>query len=329
LKKKILILFLIIIFFTPINCYGTDDVMSSQMDTLNISSFIKQGESYTKQAFPDLDGSSLLTSAIAGKVDNGTIFKNILYLFGKEVVTAITLLGTLLIIIVIHSILKSISENLGNESVSQIAYYIQYILIAALVMSSFAGIISMIKDSIANLVGLMNSLVPILLALLMATGNIASASFLEPAILFAVVFIGNTITVVILPITLVATTFGIVSNISDKIQIGKLATFFKSGITWFLGFVITVFVSIVSLEGTLTSSVDGITAKAAKATASTFIPVVGKALGDSVDTVLRLQFSFKECCWNCRYDYPNWNSDNANNKTCNTYNYISFCGCYL
>lgn len=81
--------------------------------------------------------------------------------------------------------------------------------------------------------------------------------------------------------------YGIVSNISDKIQIGKLSKFFKSGITWFLGFVITIFVAVVSLEGSLTSSVDGITAKGVKAV-SGFIPVVGKALGDSVDMVLRM-----------------------------------------
>ena len=69
-------------------------------------------------------------------------------------------------------------------------------------------------------------------------------------------------------------------------QIGKLSKFLKSGITWFLGLVITIFVSILSLEGTLTSNVDGLTAKGIKTATSTFVPVVGKALGDSVDMVL-------------------------------------------
>lgn len=62
--------------------------------------------------------------------------------------------------------------------------------------------------------------------------------------------------------------------------------FLKSSVTWFLGVIITIFVSILSLEGTLTSNVDGLTAKGIKAATSTFVPVVGKALGESVDTVL-------------------------------------------
>lgn len=66
----------------------------------------------------------------------------------------------------------------------------------------------------------------------------------------------------------------------------KLPKFLKSSITWFLGVIITVFVSVLSLEGTLTSNVDGLTAKGIKAATSTLVPVVGKALGESVDTVL-------------------------------------------
>ena len=69
-------------------------------------------------------------------------------------------------------------------------------------------------------------------------------------------------------------------------QIDKLSKFFKSSVVWVLGVVLTLFVGIVSLEGTLSSSVDGITAKTTKAAVSSFIPVVGKILGDAVDTVI-------------------------------------------
>ena len=49
---------------------------------------------------------------------------------------------------------------------------------------------------------------------------------------------------------------------------------------------LTIFVGLLSLEGTLSSGVDGLTAKTAKAAVSNFIPVVGKVLGDSIDTVI-------------------------------------------
>ena len=114
----------------------------------------------------------------------------------------------------------------------------------------------MMKESISNLVGFVNCIVPILLALMSATGSVTSVTLIQPLIIFAVVFIANTITLLVLPIALIATALGIVSNLSERIQIGKLSKFLKSGITWFLGVVITIFVSILSLEGGLTSNVD-------------------------------------------------------------------------
>ena len=104
--------------------------------------------------------------------------------------------------------------------------------------------------------------------------------------LFIITFIGNFIINVIIPIVLVSTALSIVSKISDRIQIDKLAKFFKSSVVWILGVVLTLFVSLLSIEGSLSSSVDGITAKTTKAAVSSFIPVVGKILGDAVDTVI-------------------------------------------
>ena len=153
-------------------------------------------------------------------------------------------------------------------------------------MSNFVVIIDITKTTLQSLVSFMNMLVPILITLITVTGSFVTANIVQPIILFAITFIGNIIMVVVLPILLIATVLGIVSNISDRIQIDKLAKYFKSGIVWFLGIVLTVFVGILSIEGTLTSSVDGVTAKATKAAVTNFIPIVGKILGDAVDTVM-------------------------------------------
>ena len=98
--------------------------------------------------------------------------------------------------------------------------------------------------------------------------------------------IGNLIQNFLIPSVLIVTTLSIISQIGDKVQINKLAKFFNSGIVWLLGVILTIFVGIISLEGTLSSSVDGITAKTTKAIVSSSIPIVGKILGDAVDSVL-------------------------------------------
>ncbi|MBO5413619.1 MAG: stage III sporulation protein AE [Clostridia bacterium] len=309
LKKTIIIFFIIMIF--PGTVQATNQLIESQLDALNLSSFIEEGEKYTKDIFEDVDIEELLKSAISGKINTKTLYSSILCLLGDEIVSSITIIGGILAIIAVHAILKNIGENIGNNSISQVAYYVEYILIVTLVMTSFTNVIDMVKTTITNLVGYINILIPLLLALVMTTGTTITASALQPVILGIIVFIGNGITLYVLPILLISTVLGIVSNLSDKIQIGKLSKMLKSSIVWVLGFVLTMFVSILSLEGTLTSSVDGLTIKGLKTASSTFIPVVGKVLGDSVDTVLRRDFSYKKCSRN------SWNNS-SNRNMCNS-----------
>ena len=290
--KKIVITVLLILIFLTHNTYATEeslsqeDIMQSQQEDLDINSFIDEADKYTDDIYEDIDMGELFSSAITGSIDNESILKSILKAIGGEVLDSITVLGSILVIIVIHSILKSLSDGLENKGIAQITYYVQYILIVTLIMTNFVQILDIVRESIQSLVGFMNSLIPIMITLMITTGSIVSANLIQPIILFLITFIGNFLTGIIIPLILVSTALGIVSKISDRVQVDKLSKFFKSSVVWILGVILTIFVGVVSIEGTLSSSVDGITAKTAKTAVSSFIPVVGKILGDAVDTVI-------------------------------------------
>lgn len=293
MKILINIITILILFITmPIsNASDTKDesnkeTMLEQQEEFGVGEFIDSAKEYTNDFFNEDELNDFFNSAIKGEVDNSSILKKILSLFGQEFVDSIKAVGSILVIIVIHSILKAISESLENESISKLIYYVQYILIVTIIMSSFSGIVKLVQDTTNNLVGFMNLLVPLLIALMLYTGSIATSGVLEPIILFMINFIGNIIQTIIIPGVLIFAGLVVISKISNNFQIGKLSKFFQSSIICFLGIVLTIFVGVVSLEGTLSSSVDGITAKTTKAVVSTAIPVVGKILGDAVDTVL-------------------------------------------
>lgn len=263
-----------------------ENEINTQEETFGINSFIQNSKQYTGSFFEDIDIQGILDSAIKGEVDNTVIYKKILNKLGSEVKTGLKSLACILAIIIIHSILKSISESLENDSISKLIYYVQYIAIVTIVMSNFSDIINLVKDTTTNLIGFMNTLIPVLISLMLYTGSITTTSILEPIILFMINFIGNLIQNVLVPLILIITAISIISKISDKVEIGRISKFLKSSTVWFLGTILTIFVGIVSLEGTLASSVDGITAKTAKAIVSSAVPVVGKILGDVVDSVL-------------------------------------------
>lgn len=284
---SIAILFIIIIIFPKkVFAETEEEIMDTTQEKFNINDFINEAQNYTGDFLEDVDLNNILSQAIQGKVDNKTIFQKILKLLGSEINTSLKTLISILVIIVIHGILKSITDNLENKNISQIIYFVQYILIVTLIMSNFTEIINLVKNTANDLVGFINMLMPLLLTLMIYTGSIATSSILEPVILFAINLIGNLIKDILIPVVFIIVIFSIISKISERIQIEKLSKFLKSSVIWGLGVILTIFVGVVSLEGTLSSSVDGITAKTAKTAVSTVIPVVGKILGDVVDSVL-------------------------------------------
>lgn len=284
--KKILILFIIFISVSTITIATNQEIMDSQKQALGISDFIEVSNKYISESFNNLDIKKIFEEAITGKIENGNIFNKVVNVIGKETKNAISNIGIILIVIIIHSILVSVSENLGNKSVSQIAYFVEYIIIITLVLNNFSDIINMVRESITNLVGFSNNLVPLMITLMLTTGAFVSVGAIKPILLFLINFIGNFIIDFILPLVIIATALSIISKISNKIKIDKFAKFLKSSSIWILGTIMTLFVTILSLEGTITSAVDGVTAKTTKAAVSTVIPVVGKILGDATDAVL-------------------------------------------
>ncbi|MCI8641466.1 MAG: stage III sporulation protein AE [Clostridia bacterium] len=286
--KKIILIILIIILKCSISYSANLDeqTIKDQQETFGIQSFIENSKEYSGEFFKDINIEDILNSAIKGKIDNSTIYKRILKLLGEEVQVGLKSLVSILVIIIIHSILKSISESLENDGISKLIYYVQYIAIVTVVMTNFSDVIQMVKITTDNLVGFINTLIPLLISLMLYTGSIATSSILEPIVLFLINFIGNMIQNILIPVILLVTSISIISKISDRVQVEKIAKFLKSSTIFFLGLALTIFVGVVSLEGTLSSSIDGITAKTAKTIVSTAVPVVGKILGDVVDSVL-------------------------------------------
>ena len=135
--KKIILIFILvlIILMLPTQVFAeNEEIMTSTQEKFNINSFLKDAKEYTGDFFEDVSITDMFNEAVQGKINNQTIYKKILKLLGQEVTSSLKVLISILVIIVIHGILKSITDSLENNNVSQIIYFVQYILIVTLIM---------------------------------------------------------------------------------------------------------------------------------------------------------------------------------------------------
>lgn len=265
---------------------ATNEMTMQQANSFGIPAFLNQSREYTKEAFPDLDLNSVFESGIQGKLNVAGFGGFVINILGDELKAGISGIIAILVVIIIHSVLKAVIENLANTNCGQIAYFVEFLAIVSIITANFADILLVTKTAINELIGFMRLFVPILITLMFVSGGLASGSGLGAIIIFFINLIGTIIGEVLIPIIMCSTVLGIVNSFSDKTQISGLAKFMKTSVLWILGIVLTIFVCTLTLQGTLSQSVDGLTAKTAKAAISNFIPFVGKIMGDTVDTVI-------------------------------------------
>ena len=78
----------------------------------------------------------------------------------------------------------------------------------------------------------------------------------------------------------------LVSHFTPKYSLSNLAALFKDIAMGVMGVLTTVFVAFLGFSGLASSSSDGLAVKAVKSASGAFIPVVGRTLADSLDSVM-------------------------------------------
>ncbi|WP_100404760.1 stage III sporulation protein AE [Bacillus solitudinis] len=196
------------------------------------------------------------------------------------------LLGMLILLTIFCLILQSLQNAFEQHTISKVAYAITYMVLMIIALNSFHVAISYAQEAVNNMIHFMIALLPLLLGLMAAIGNITSATLFHPLIIFLVNTSGLLIQHFVLPLLFLSTVLSIVSTLTDHYKVTKLATFLRNLAVGTLGVFLTVFLGVISVQGASTAVADGITVRTAKFIAGNFVPVIGRMFTDAADTVM-------------------------------------------
>lgn len=260
---------------------------SFAFEGIDVSEFIDEVKTYNNDIFPEFANENWLNNILNGNLEMSgqTIIKKVLNLILKEFKENTSLLFKIIGITFICAILKNL-QSAYDGNVSEIAFYVCYMLIIVLIVSAFSNISNVCISSIKKLKDFMELIIPILIALLVGMGNISTATILQPVLLGMISVISILVSNLVIPIVMTSTVLNLVSNISTQINVDKIGTFLKKTVMYILEFVMIIFIGLLSIEGSLASGVDGVTSKITKTVVSNAVPVVGKLISDTADSVL-------------------------------------------
>ncbi|MDP2892199.1 MAG: stage III sporulation protein AE [Bacillota bacterium] len=259
---------------TQLDLSGLQEMLDSLPQEVKKLTGLNVGETITAL----IDGTAVL--------DANNFFQVILQIFLGEIKNNAFFFLQIALLVILGGMLKNMLPDVGSESVSEIAQFACYALIAALIASNLAALIISSREAVANMGALLQAAFPMLLTLLTALGGIYSAGIFQPVVPLITAISGFFMRDVMLPMVPVYGVLTMVSNISERVQIKKLAVLSGTVCKWLIGIVFTVFLGVMTIQGISAGSFDGITIRTAKFAIDKFVPVVGRMFSDTVDTML-------------------------------------------
>ena len=284
---RMLLIILGVLLLFPVFAIATEDLGSEQIEALNLPSVVDSFNKNGEQIIPDFNPNKLIEEISKGNLnfDSKSIFNKAIYFFTKEINENLIIIIKIILVGILCAIFKNLQDNLGGNT-GEIAFYACYLLMVSFIIVGFRNSIEIGQKAIFDMVGFMQALVPVLISLLVSTGNAASSTALYPIIILVIEVASSILGSIMVPAVFLIAILSIISNISDKVQISKLAGFIKTISTWGMGFVLTVFVGVITIEANLAATIDGVAGKTAKFAFSKSIPIVGQVLSDAVETVM-------------------------------------------
>jgi len=221
------------------------------------------------------------------------IINGLVKYLGYELILNGKLLGSLLMLTLFSVILQTMHTAFEKSVISKIAYFVVYIVLIFIALNSFYLAFSYAKQTIDAMSNFMIALIPLILGLMATFGNLVTVSFFHPIIILLINISGVLVSGIILPLLFLSALLLIVSSLSDNYQVTHLANLFKSIGIGILGVFLTIFLGVMSVQGTASAIQDGVAMKTAKFITGNFIPVIGRTFTDATDTILSASLLLK------------------------------------
>lgn len=160
------------------------------------------------------------------------------------------------------------------------------VVIATTLLQSANSMIHLASDTIQQLSDYGKLLFPVMTSALAAQGGVgASAALYAGTALFDAV-LGSLISGALMPGVYLFLAMAAANSAVGEDILKKLRDLLKSGVSWCLKILLTVFTTYMSITGVVSGATDAAALKAAKVTISSVVPVVGGILSDASEAVL-------------------------------------------
>ncbi len=222
------------------------------------------------------DGSSLYGDSVIERITD---------LFIKELKGGFKSLTMLLIPVFLFGILKFITPAGDEGGVSSAAFIGCFAFMCTIIIGVIKDMTALVFDTAATVDIVTKGLVPALFSFLAAMGNITQVTLAQPFVLSVAQLMSELLKEYILPFILLGFALSLSESITGMAGLKYFGELILKITKWVLVFSVVLFLSLLSAQSIAGNAIDSIAVKTTKFAVSNFIPVVGGAISDGVETL--------------------------------------------
>lgn len=191
----------------------------------------------------------------------------------------------ILLLTVIAAIFTNFSNAFQNKQVSEISFYVIYLLLLTLCLNSFKIAVSGVSEKLELILEFMQVLCPTyFLAVSITTGSASSIMFYN-VVLFLIYLVEMLVLNFLIPLVNVYIMIQVMNYLSGEDYLSQLSELIKKFVLWVLKSLLTCVVGVNVIQGMLAPAIDTVKRSAITKTAEA-IPGVGNVFGGVTDMVL-------------------------------------------
>lgn len=242
-----------------------------------------------KKIFPDkkMGFQELISSLISGEGENAgqMVMQFVSDQLSYEFRYNKQNLAYMLLIAIIAAVFTNFSNAFQNKQVSEISFYVLYMLLITMCLNSFRIAMAGIEGHLELLLDFMRVLCPsYFLAVAIASGSSSSLIFYN-IVLFLIYVAETLILRFLLPLVNIYIMVQVMNYLAGEEYLSQFAELLKKLISWILKTLVTCVIGINVIQGMLAPAIDALKRSALTKTAEA-IPGIGNAIGGVTDVVL-------------------------------------------
>ncbi len=284
--KKIVCIFIFILTIMLVPVRACAQEQADLTDELGINTqSIEDSLTPEAKAFIDENNITVENTDAMTEITPSEILEYIWNTFKDKLTKPLQVLASLLAVILISVIVNNLESSISDKSLSGMFGIISVLISVGVISESVSSCIETTSEALDSGSRFMIGYIPVFAGITASSGSVTSAAAYNLLVIFLSQAATQLFGSVVVPVMSLCMAMGIVEAINPEFRFSGITEGIKKGVTFVIGFVMVIFIGLMSLQSIVGASADTLGVKAAKYMVSNWIPFIGGAIADSYTTV--------------------------------------------